>query len=408
MKLYLPQLADHDFEVHVQLPPGYAPKPEYAPFEAQNINLHYVRYPENSRRRFWLWLIPKLMRYARLLPHLDLAWQLDRLLQHRIVVPHSLLTRQIVQQHGIKILHAHDSPWLYGAVSRAVARLDHLKYIHSIYAEVIPHQSELERFEESGQRFAPPVKQILSDADLILSITRHCSTSIEHVGLATDLVKIIPFTIDAARFYPQETAALVRRKFSVPDDTRLVLFQGQIRPRKGPQILLEAIPQVVRQVENVMFLFVGPDYNLAGQLTRQAQSLGVADHIVFTGPVPDDEIADYYNACDIFAFPSCTNIECFGLSAIQAMACAKPVVGFKVGGVPEVVIDGQTGLLSAKTDAAALAENLLALLQNPALAAQLGQNGRQRSLTEYSLDRIVNQHKQVYFDVLANGPQVIA
>jgi glycosyltransferase involved in cell wall biosynthesis len=118
-------------------------------------------------------------------------------------------------------------------------------------------------------------------------------------------------------------------------------------------------------------------------LERRVEDLGLRDRVVFAGNRTD--MPRIYAAADVFCLP--TENEAFGMVFVEAMAAALPVVALDSGGVPEIVVDGETGLLSAPGDAPALARNLLAVLLDPPLAAELGAAGKRRALTRFSPQR---------------------
>ena len=162
-----------------------------------------------------------------------------------------------------------------------------------------------------------------------------------------------------------------------------VLFVGRLERRKGVHTLLEAIPQVIEKYRgDVAFDLVGPD-SVANppnpatwvQLWNQRHP-ELRDRVKFHGEVLEEQLAHFYAGCDVFVAPSL--FESFGLIYLEAMAQKKPVVGTRIGGIPEVVADGETGLLVSPGDAKGLADALVRLLEDRSFAARLGAAGRER------------------------------
>jgi glycosyltransferase involved in cell wall biosynthesis len=118
------------------------------------------------------------------------------------------------------------------------------------------------------------------------------------------------------------------------------------------------------------------------------------------GHVPWQNLADLYRRASVFVMPS--YYETFGISVIEAMAFGLPVVATKAGGLPEVVEDGVTGILVPPGDSEALGDALLRLLLDPVLRARMGQAGRERVRSEFTVDRIVAQTLDVYQSVIRN------
>ena len=134
------------------------------------------------------------------------------------------------------------------------------------------------------------------------------------------------------------------------------------------------------------------------ELKLLARSLGVAEHVIFTGQRSD--MPALMAAADVFALPSYE--EPFGLVFAEAMAMKKPVVALASGGAPEIVEQGKSGLLSARGDADALAANLLKLLRDSGLRARMGEYGRRRVEEHFALQRLARDMEQVYSAVVAS------
>ncbi|MEY4926458.1 MAG: hypothetical protein RI894_894, partial [Bacteroidota bacterium] len=114
-----------------------------------------------------------------------------------------------------------------------------------------------------------------------------------------------------------------------------------------------------------------------------AIDLGIAEHVVFQGLVPFSEVPDWHNELDIYVSPSILDSESFGVSAVEAMACERPVIVTDVGGLPEVVLKGKTGLIIPPRNAEAIANAILFLIENPELAAEMGRQGRLHAKATY-------------------------
>ncbi len=157
---------------------------------------------------------------------------------------------------------------------------------------------------------------------------------------------------------------------------------------KGVDTVIRSLPQVVKKYPSLVYTVIGRGADRQ-RLEALACDLGVSDHIHFQGFVPDDELKQAYDACDVFVLPS--KKEGFGIVYLEAMACAKPVVAARAGGVPDVVIDGQTGILVEYGDVVGLSDALCSLLDDAALRARLGAAGRERVATHFSYRQFVDR-----------------
>lgn len=170
----------------------------------------------------------------------------------------------------------------------------------------------------------------------------------------------------------------------------IIGFVGQLDERKGVQILLPAFAQLHQQIPTVRLLLVGRG-SLEGWIRDFIRSQDLTEAVSLTGF--RDDIVAVMTAIDVLVLPSFW--EGFGIVLIEAMAAAKPVISTRVSSMPEIVMQGQTGLLVAPGNVAELANALFELVKNPALAARMGAAGRQRVLDYFNLDRMISELEQV-------------
>jgi len=132
-----------------------------------------------------------------------------------------------------------------------------------------------------------------------------------------------------------------------------------------------------------------------------AARLGVASEVLFVGKQPQSVIRDYLSLADLLLLPS--QSESFGLAALEAMACEVPVIATRVGGLPELVEDGVTGLLFGVGDIEAMAAGAIRLLSNQDERKQFAHQGRQAAISHFSSEKIIPQYEALYNDVVANA-----
>jgi len=178
-----------------------------------------------------------------------------------------------------------------------------------------------------------------------------------------------------------------RRRHSIPNDHIVVLQVSYLIPEKGIEDLLQAARAVVGRNDRAHFLIVG-DGPCRGDYERIAEELGIAKNVSFLGVVNDPLGEGLYAACDIVCQVSRWE-EAFGLTIAEAMASERPVIATRVGGIPELVQDGETGYLVERGDCDALAERILRLAQDANLRESLGQTGRKVCRSEFDLTRNV-------------------
>ena len=162
-------------------------------------------------------------------------------------------------------------------------------------------------------------------------------------------------------------------------------------PHKGQRYLVDAAARVVQAVPGARFLVVGGG-ELETRLRRQLKRLALETHVILTGFRPD--VLSLHKSFDLFVMSSVT--EGLGTSVLDAMACGRPVVGTRAGGIPESVADGETGLLVPVRDAPALGEAIVRLLRDPSLGRAFGDAGRERVRDRFSAERMVDETVAAY------------
>jgi phosphatidylinositol alpha-1,6-mannosyltransferase len=188
----------------------------------------------------------------------------------------------------------------------------------------------------------------------------------------------VPPGVDDSVFRPDSGGDKVRARLGLTDRP-VVVCVSRLVPRKGQDTLIRAWPRVRAGSDAVLLLVGGGPY--AGELRRLAARLGVADSVVFTGPVPWEELPAHYDAGDVFAMPCRTrrrglDVEGLGIVYLEASATGLPVVGGDSGNAPDAIRDGETGYVVPGRDTAAVAQRISSLLAGPAGARAMGEKGR--------------------------------
>jgi glycogen synthase len=179
----------------------------------------------------------------------------------------------------------------------------------------------------------------------------------------------------------------------LPSRSIRLLFVGRLEPRKGIDVLLAAAGLLLVRFPQAHLDIVGDD-TPAGPDGRTYRAVfesdpayaGIRDRVHFHGEVVEEALRGFYSACDVFVAPS--RFESFGLILLEAMMFAKPVVCCRAGGMPEVVVDGETGLLAEPGDHGSLERCLARLIEDPALRQRLGTAGRRRYEARFVPERM--------------------
>ena len=176
---------------------------------------------------------------------------------------------------------------------------------------------------------------------------------------------------------------------------------GRLEPRKGHDILIQAMPSIVQQFPQTILLIAGHDpWGYRQVLERMVAQLGMNDHVRFLGF--QDDVLSFMHAIDVFAFAS--RSEGFGQVVIEAMAAGKSVVVSRIAPLTEIVVDGKTGLWAEPEIPESFAEKILWLLSHPEEAKAMGQRGKERVCTLFSASRMAEETVRIYETVLSGLP----
>src|SRR5207248_928820 len=185
-----------------------------------------------------------------------------------------------------------------------------------------------------------------------------------------------------------------RQRFSIPDDRAIVTQVSWMIPEKGISDFLEMARRVHSQRQDVQFVLVGDGAHREGYM-NEAAALGLGDRITFTGMIDDPFGEGVFQAADVVCQFSRWE-EVFGWMIAEAMAHAKPVVATRVGGIPELIVDGASGFLVDRGEVESMSKRVLELLKGPQTRSRMGNAGRQTVLAKFNLQTNVAQLLQSY------------
>ena len=228
------------------------------------------------------------------------------------------------------------------------------------------------------------------DARIAVSATARASAEMYYPGE----YHVIPNGVDVERFHPATTPFADWRD---PDHVN-ILFVGRLDPRKGVPLLLQAMPEVVRQSAGRARLLIVGDSYLRPRYEASVPA-GLRPHVRFLGHVPGGDLPRWYATGDVFVSPASGN-ESFGIVLIEAMAAGRAVVASDIPGYRSVVIPGVNGEVFPPEDGAALTATLVRLVNDAERRAQLGVRGRARAL-EFAWPRVTDRIEALYRDVLS-------
>jgi glycosyltransferase involved in cell wall biosynthesis len=232
----------------------------------------------------------------------------------------------------------------------------------------------------------------------IIAVSNAVRQHLVSQGLTSDRITVIHNGVDLRAFSRAAGGPEVGQHWGIPEGSPVLVTVGRLAPAKGHRDLLQALATLVADSRwrEVRLVIVGAGA-LLSELRHEAERLGLGERVVFVGFHRD--VLPFLQAADIFVLPSTQ--EGLSLSALEAMAMSKPVVACRVGGTPEVVVDGQTGLLVSPGQPAELASALERLLSHPEEAEAMGAAGQQRVREDFDLEQMVTKIEQMYRNLIA-------
>ena len=245
----------------------------------------------------------------------------------------------------------------------------------------------------SDRTYLPITRYGIAQSDGVTAISNYLkAATAETFGL--DAVEVIPNFVCGSEYFRRDVPAL--RASLAPQGEPLLVHVSNFRPVKRPVDCVEILARVRAGGSNARLVMVG-DGSERGAVEHRARCLRVEAHCAFVGKQP--RIVDYLSVADVLLLPS--EQESFGLAALEAMACEVPVVASRVGGLPEVVTDGETGCLAEVGDVAQMADDAARLLADEAARREMGRRARASALARYSTDRVIPRYLEFYERVLA-------
>ncbi len=293
----------------------------------------------------------------------------------------------LVQTHKIQILHCHEAKSrLYGVI---VSRLTGVPLISTQHVW-------------TGQDWKTRMAEMVDAGCLhfsakVIAVSSQAVKSLKRVLIPSRLIETIINGIDLEQFSGTSGKSGLKASLGIPANIPVIGTVGRLEIDKGRELLIEAARRVTDTGREAIYLIVGDGTEMEN-LQSMARNLGLADRILFTGY--EQDVRPFLEIMDIFVVPS--RSEGTPMALLEAMLMGKPVVVTPVGGVPDVVKNGVNGIVLRERNAAQLAEGLLTILTDGALAMRMGERGRQCVESEYSARRMAERYESVYRECITS------
>jgi glycosyltransferase involved in cell wall biosynthesis len=248
------------------------------------------------------------------------------------------------------------------------------------------HSSRVRSPEDREQ-----LRRLTPHMDQLIAVSHAMERKIVEEGRATAPVRLIYNGVDLDRYGHQEPCCTLRDEYGIEPGSQIVGVVARLEPEKGHPTLLEAWPRVLQQVPDAYLLIVGEGSRRA-ELEGLARRLRIAHRVVFTGQRED--VPAVTAALDVAVLPSYREAQ--GRAILEAMALSRPVVASNVGGIPEVIEDGVTGLLVPPHDTEALAAAIARLLTDHAYADTIARAGHDLVHDRFCIELMVREIEAIY------------
>ncbi len=288
--------------------------------------------------------------------------------------------KSLVRELNPDILHSHYAS-SFGFLASFVK---HPRKILSVWG------NDVIVFPYSNSLFKAIVKRSLKKTHYITATSQFLVRSVERLDSNIKGIRVIAFGIDPARFdYRQRTRG---SKINIG-------IAKSLRPKYGIDVLIKAF-QILSDSHNNIELFIAGRGEFEDRYKKLVKNLRLEERVRFLGFINHDKLPDFLYGMDIFAMPSVSDGESFGVAAVEASSTGLPVVAAKVGGVPDVVVDNKTGFLVEPENVAELANALEKLISNPDLREKMGRAGRAYVENNYRWESNLKAMNDLYMEIM--------
>ncbi len=300
---------------------------------------------------------------------------------------------------NIGLIHAHSS-LLNALAALPAARKKKIPFFYEVRALWEDAAVDQGKTKEGSLRYKLTrwlETYVLRKADHITTICEGLKADIVQRGIPTSKITVVPNGVDAEKFTPLQKDTELAHKLGL-NGQEVIGFIGTFFEFEGIDILLHAVPEILKSRASVKFLIVGGGRH-EDALKVLVTQLGIAQNIIFTGRVKHEEIKRYYSLIDILVYPRksrrITELVT-PLKPLEAMALEKLVIGSSVGGIKELVVDGENGLIFEKEKPSDLAKKCLFALEHPVVRDKIGKQAREYVLRERNWGQICKKYVNLY------------
>ncbi len=297
---------------------------------------------------------------------------------------------EIIAKEGkFDVIHAHD--WLVANAAKTLKHAYDIPLVSTIHATESGRNSGI---HDETQRYINDTEWMLTyESTEVIVNSNFMKGHIQGLfGLPFDKINVIPNGINLTNFNGVERDYEFRRQYAL-DNEKIILYMGRLVYEKGIQNLIAAMPKILENYNDAKLIIAGKG-GMLDELKAQVESMGIANKVYFTGYLDAKQVQKMYKCADVAVFPS--TYEPFGIVALEAMLAGVPTVVSDVGGLNEIVEHGVTGMKSYAGNSNSIADSILALLYDHALATTVSKNAKAKVKELYSWNKIAQDTHFTY------------
>lgn len=301
--------------------------------------------------------------------------------------------REGLQKESYDVVHLHEVRSYQHILVNQLSKKNNFPYIVQAHGILEVPRGFTRRFYDliCGDR-------ILREAAKLIALNLHEADAYRRIGAHEDKITVLPNGIDLSEYVEIPPKGSFKKKFNIKEDKKIVLYLGRIHIIKGIDVLAKAYSYAVKNLglRNTFLIIVGPDDGYLHQLEQLLNSLK-ENSILLIGPLYSKDKLEAYVDANVFVLPS--RYETFPNVILEAYACSKPVIASGIMSIPDIVINGRTGLLFQAGDEKELAEKIVYMLTHAEESEAMGKEARKLVEENFSIDKVVDSLELLYENV---------
>jgi glycosyltransferase involved in cell wall biosynthesis len=289
---------------------------------------------------------------------------------------------KIVYKEKIEIVHAH---WIFpqGFLAAILRKIFHLNFKIIITS----HGGDIYGLKNKYLKYL--IRWALNNSDFINPVSHPIKNKILKMNINKSIpIRVLSMGVETEKFYKEKENKSLKNEYKLK---KYLLFVGRLSEKKGVRYLIKAIPLILKKYPQIKLLIIGEGKE-KNRLISLSNKLNIGKNVIFAGNIPNNELLKFYSGAEMFIGPSIVakygDTEGLGLTFIEAMLCKCPVIGTRVGGISDVIIHEETGLLIDKENPEQLANAVIRLLKDKNSREKMTKNAKEYAEEKYSLKNV--------------------